>query len=534
LIEIDPSSDWHPSRNVITGLTDVSGTLFFTLDHPGCGRELWKSDGTVEGTGMVKDIRPAHPLDPDYIGSHPSSFINVNGTLYFTAEHPDYGRELWRSDGTEVGTVLVKDIVPGPTRSYVSNMTNVDGTLFFVAEDCLWKTDGTEHGTVIVHESDTGSVYVVGVRGVTLIFRGANRDVWATDGSEGGTALLLDLPDTHTVIGSHANQAVGGNLFFTVSEYHPDFIPRASLWATDGTAAGTTLLVDIVEGWGFSDMTDVEGTLFLIRQSYPGFDYELWKSDGTKAGTMRVKEFHFDVYGDARFNRRPADLVAASGRLFFTYDDGLHGRELWTSDGISTILVADVNPGEADSVDANAYYSPFAVGLTNLGGSLYYAGDDGQTGFEPWVLDTTDLFTTIQIDAGLERGSVNVAANGAIAVSVLTTAEFDAAHVDVATVDFAGASAFQSDLLDLDGDGDLDLLLHFRVEDTMLRGIYEQLLADDLDADGVLDSRNQLAEVALAGLTLDEQLFEGHDSLSLSLSGRALRELLDELFAGGV
>lgn len=525
LIEIDPSSDWHRSRSVITGLTDVNGALFFTLDHPYFGRELWKSDGTIEGTGMVKDIRPGYYFGEDPIGSGPSDFTNVNGTLFFTAYHPDYGRELWKTDGTEAGTVLVKDIAPGPTDTNLSWTTNVAGTLFFVAEDHLWKTDGSEEGTVVVYESGPALMGVLRAHGGTLIFRDAN-GVWATDGSEAGTARIVDL--TETYYSPRLRADTGGKFFFTMSDHRGD-IMQESLWATDGTAAGTTLLVDTVEGWSFSDMTDVGGTLFMIRQS-SDYEYELWKSDGTKAGTMRVKQFDFDLYDGTSYARRPDDFVAASNRLFFTYDDGVHGRELWTSDGTSTILVADTNPGAGDSV---SNWAPLA-GLTNLGGSLYYAGDNGQTGFEPWVLDTTHLFTTIQIDAGLDRGSINVAANGAIAVSVLTTADFDAARVDVATVDFAGASAFQSDLLDLDGDGDLDLLLHFRVEDTMLRGIYAQLLADDLDADGVLDSRNQLAEVALAGLTLDEELFEGHDSLSLSLSGRALRELLDDLFPEGV
>ena len=44
--------------------------------------------------------------------SDPSSLTGVGGTLFFTADDGIHGRELWKSDGTKAGTVLVKDIDP--------------------------------------------------------------------------------------------------------------------------------------------------------------------------------------------------------------------------------------------------------------------------------------------------------------------------------------------------------------------------------------------------------------------------------------
>ena len=78
---------------------------------------------------LVKDI---------YSGSgssNPSDLTNVNGTLYFRAGDPTNGFELWKSDGTEAGTVLVKDINSGSSGSSLSNLTNVNGTLYFRADD---------------------------------------------------------------------------------------------------------------------------------------------------------------------------------------------------------------------------------------------------------------------------------------------------------------------------------------------------------------------------------------------------------------
>ena len=59
----------------------------------------------------------------------------MNGTLFFAADDGSNGIELWKSDGTPAGTVLVKDINPGAAGSYPEHLTNVNGTLFFTADD---------------------------------------------------------------------------------------------------------------------------------------------------------------------------------------------------------------------------------------------------------------------------------------------------------------------------------------------------------------------------------------------------------------
>jgi ELWxxDGT repeat protein len=138
---------------------DVNGTLFLGALDNAHGQELWKSDGTEKGTVLVKDIRAGA------FGSSPSFLTNVNGTLFFTADDGVHGRELWKSDGTAAGTRMVKDIRPGKVGSFpnesMGNLTNVNGTLFFAADDGihgleLWKSDGTEAGTVMVKDIHPG------------------------------------------------------------------------------------------------------------------------------------------------------------------------------------------------------------------------------------------------------------------------------------------------------------------------------------------------------------------------------------------
>jgi len=242
-----------PNWGQVNLLTDVNGTLFFTANDGVHGHELWKSDGTPEGTMMVKDITPGYD-------SPPAELTNVNGTLFFTGDDGVHGRELWKSDGTPEGTVMVEDIEPGPDSSVSGTsdqtLTNVGGTLFFRA----W-------------QSTTGA------------------ELWISDGTPEGTVGFDKRPG------------------------------------------------DV--GIGPENLIDVNGTLFFAGNG--GTHYELWKSDGTFDGTVQVKEINPNP-GEASM---PDHMIVMNGTLFFAADDGVHGRELWKSDGTEsgTQMVKDIWPG---------------------------------------------------------------------------------------------------------------------------------------------------------------------------------------------
>jgi ELWxxDGT repeat protein len=167
-------------------LVNFNGSLFFQAYDGVHGFELWKSDGTETGTIMLTDV------DPGTDGSYPAHFVDVNGTLYFEANDGTAGYELWKSDGTDAGTVMVKDINSGSGSSSPTSLTNLSGLLFFPADDGingieLWKSDGTAAGTAMIKDINSGSGssnpnYLANVNG-TLFFQADDSthgaDLWA-------------------------------------------------------------------------------------------------------------------------------------------------------------------------------------------------------------------------------------------------------------------------------------------------------------------------------------------------------------------
>ena len=149
--------DIHAGTNSSAATTPVAlgSTLLFAAQDGLINKELWKSDGTEAGTVQVKNISNS-------FSSNPAGLTVIGSTCYFSAGGDTGGSELWKSDGTEAGTVLVKDIRPGSGSSSPGDFASVGSTLYFTANDGtngieLWKSDGTEAGTVLVKNIETGS-----------------------------------------------------------------------------------------------------------------------------------------------------------------------------------------------------------------------------------------------------------------------------------------------------------------------------------------------------------------------------------------
>ncbi len=390
--------------------------VFFYATTAATGYELWKTDGTAAGTQLVKDINPGVATSkPD----NPGFFIS-NNQLIFYADDGVHGFELWKTDGTTAGTQLVKDINPGTAGSAssttVPDFAALGNIALFYANDGsngaqLWKTDGTEAGTQLIKNinpagnAGSNSLFNSLIFKNKLYFDAADAttgsELWMTDGTTAGTQQVKDI--NPGIIGSNPflfDAIIFGDKFlFTAFTTAEGF----ELWSSDGTQNGTALFKDFITGpesstpilmpdfnsnFANSHTQLFNGSIFFNLANTTGA--ELWITDGTLAGTKLVKAVNSNA------NDRITDYFYTTTGIFFSQFP-TSGDQLWQSDGSATgtqlikIINPATNPGNASSSII------FQFVYNN---QLYFGGDDGD--------NTTGLLDLYKIDATVSPLPVNL------------------------------------------------------------------------------------------------------------------------------
>ncbi len=254
-------------------------------------------------------------------------FAVLNDVVYFAADDGIHGSELWRSDGTDAGTYLLKDIQAGASSSSVFNICASNGKIYFNA-------------------------YAPGY----------GFQPWVSDGTEAGTQMLMLLaPGGSEPTGFFP---VGKDVYFIVD----GLSYQSAIWKTDGTPASTTQVIDIggrgSGGEQIMQPTLVNGILFFTFLNYDNFGWELWRSDGTDAGTYRVGALYADYLSI------PAQLTNYDNKLYFSASDGT-GRKLWVSDGTDAGTIPA--PGNHDVLISGDY---LGTSFPILNGSLLIPGEE--------------------------------------------------------------------------------------------------------------------------------------------------------------
>ena len=113
----------------------LNNVIYYSADDGIHGTEFWRSDGTDTGTYMVKNINPGNA------SSYPKNITTFNNKIYFSAFNEGRRYELYQSDGTTAGTILLKGINAGV--SDITDITAANDELYFTTYESLWKTDGT-------------------------------------------------------------------------------------------------------------------------------------------------------------------------------------------------------------------------------------------------------------------------------------------------------------------------------------------------------------------------------------------------------
>jgi ELWxxDGT repeat protein len=312
--------------------------------------EPWRTDGTPEGTSQLADVFPGSR------GSVPFSFLTLPGGVLFTIHNdPQFliTGNLWHTAGTPKSTRRLT------TAHACGRITRVGTRAFMTCgnnptPEKLWTTEGTVASTRQL--KDIAAVDFVDVDG-TAFFIGPDNGLWKSDGTEAGT-VPVDVGPTGPL---QVTQLVASNglVYFAGLTLAHGF----ELWRSDGTPAGTILLRDIAPGPdnGLSTFTVEKvitavpgGVVFTPDPPLSGL--ELWKSDGTPAGTVP-----FDEIEPGPSESEPRAIRPVGSRVYFTAFKTGVGRALWAVDLPTAVRIADATVVEASSGTADA---TFAVTLT--------------------------------------------------------------------------------------------------------------------------------------------------------------------------
>lgn len=203
---------------------------------------IYKTDGTAPGTTFI--VQPgfsAVPVSPVVLG---------NKIVFFGTTAAE-GREIWVADesGSNILVNIGAGAASGATYMYGKNAA---GTLaYFLADDGisgleLWKTDGTVVGTVMIKDVCVGSCHskfqqlpMVEFQGKNYIWRAVDNSgtdtyshLWSTDGSPAGTVLVKDFLPKASIGAMYSNST---SLFFTLN-LPPDTSSR-ELWRLKPSAS---------------------------------------------------------------------------------------------------------------------------------------------------------------------------------------------------------------------------------------------------------------------------------------------------------
>lgn len=371
--DIMPGSDSGASPWFFDTPLAIGDNLYFAARNAAQGRELWKTDGTEAGTVLVKDIcAGGGDSDPRYL-------VNFGGCLYFVADDGVHGQELWKSDGTEAGTVLVKDLYAGADSALPAELTVAGGKLYFAAtesgmyRDSLYVTDGTDAGTRRIEDFNPHPSPGPAQYKIAQLLSAVGDKLFFFVSSQSSQELRVSD-------GTPGGTILLGGFEWTTSLFDLDGVAilgggrrgtADQLWRSDGTPAGTYSLDDLDPATPSirpNAMQVVGDTLFFM--SGAGDDYRLWKTDGTAAGTHQV---HRDVVPWG------SNFCNASGMLLFPGNDG---HELWRSDGTNagTVLVRRVE-------SADPWHTMFLAPTASW--PLLFVAGDGATGRELWLSNGT-------------------------------------------------------------------------------------------------------------------------------------------------
>jgi len=355
--------------------------------------ELWTSDGTTPGTVITRSFMDVPPV------------VAINGSkaLFRATEVPtppaNPGINTWTSDATSAGTQPLDNgawILTGEGAGYIQWVGNT--AYMFNGDRQLYKTDGTAPATYISTLPKNFHGQCVALKNALYFF--IDGELWKSDGTGGGTVKIVEVAPPGILQIVQSVMAGENKMYFTALTTANGL----EVWTSDGTAGGTHIVKDVhVNDNKMYDYNAYHPTLQAVINDVAYFsgsetyDIELWRTDGTSAGTSLVK----DIFPGAK-GSSPAKVAQSGNTMYFTANDGQHGFELWKTDGtqVGTVMIKDIYPGKLSAFFSNTAASAFVNDV------LYFTADDGTHGNELWMTDGTAAGTSfvLELNPGILHG----------------------------------------------------------------------------------------------------------------------------------
>ena len=348
-----------PQPMIAGDLAKIGDRFYFYADPDSdpAGRELWTTDGAPGSMQRVADINPG------FASSQVGGLFPALGKLFFQAITPTMGIEPWVSDGTEAGTMALGDLnaTVQSEGGFGSIETPFGNGILLVANDGfsgneLWFSDGSEAGTqqladIAPGDESSNPAFFLPMQGFVLFMANdgsSGRELWRTDGTLSGTRRVADIApggaDGDPLQSSFGGAVLNGVAYFAAD----DGTNGRELWRSDGTAAGTFMVVDLTIGNGSSQISGLVtvGSRVLFSHLSAG-EVRLWSTNGTAAGTVPVRE---------DFAMHSTSMALLNGLLYFNAregDDPSRFGALWRTDGTTagTQRVSDPAPDPGLNID---------------------------------------------------------------------------------------------------------------------------------------------------------------------------------------
>lgn len=327
---------------------------------------------------------------------------------------------------------LLKDISPGAFSSSLANFHVMDGELFFYTSQAdLWKCNGTKGGTKLLKGlPNSRSLFqrqIVSLKGIVYFLLSDpiyGPEIWCYDKKLDKTYLLKDI-----FTGSNSGFSPTKLTVFNDSLYFIayDFVKYYQVWRSDGTAAGTVRISNFSSHGQTAlplELYNVNGrllALFADLSNSSSYEFQLYLFDQTTGNFNLIKSFVNRSY------LYPNNFISIGDKALFTVDDGVNGNELWVTDftGAGTNMVKDI------SMNANNSNPRF---MCSYNGKCYFnAYDDNFLGYQLWSTDGTEQGTKrIEIEIGVNNvyPSSLTSFNGRLYFGYYSGGKFQLAYLD--------------------------------------------------------------------------------------------------------